>query len=309
LRILVVARRYHLAIAGFVASLVAVLVDGEIHKSSIIVVWSMLRALRSSFLPNWPDPRLPSWTARLVPVVVLMLSSAYKLPTWMFDRKMMNPTHIKFLDYHGGKSRKQLEPFVVGIDSPCPHVIHPGQTCVEHSATFWIDSFKRAFKALLPVYGAAILFAKERRWMSFLFNLLRSSAFLSTYCASAWMWACIFYRFRRPATLASSSFIFSRHLCRSSPNSVPPPTLDVCFHSSLTGLSCLIERPNRSIEMAWYEVTYVLDSLYIRAVAADIIKPNAFINMLVLALSVATLLHHHRHQPAFLMNWLLKVSI
>lgn len=208
MKVLTVARRYRLAVAGCVASLLATAVDGEIHKSSIIIFWAMLRALRSSFIPNWPDPRLPSWATRLVPVIVLMASSGYKLPTWQLDRKMMNSSHIKFLDYHGGKSRAQLAPFVLGIDSPCPHITHPGQGCLEHGYSFWLQSYRRALGALLPVYGAAILFAKRRNFLNFLFNLLRSSAFLSTYCTSAWLWSCLFYRFIRPVTL------FSTHIAR-----------------------------------------------------------------------------------------------
>lgn len=63
------------------------------------------------------------------------------------------------------------------------------------------------------------------------------------------------------------------------------------------------------MEMAWYEATYVVDSLYIRAVSAGYVKPHPGASILVLALSAATLLHHHKHQPAFLMNWLFKVSV
>ena len=60
---------------------------------------------------------------------------------------------------------------------------------------------------------------------------------------------------------------------------------------------------------AWYELTYVVDSLYMRAVAAKLITPHPLMNAGVLALAFAVLLHHHKHQPAFLMNWLLKVSV
>jgi hypothetical protein len=100
-------RRYHLAIGGGVATFVAIAVDGSVYNSSLLIFWLLVRALKSHYVPVWGDKGV---VARIVPTLILMLSSAYKLPTWNFDRKAMDYGQIKFLDYHGSRinRRRQL---------------------------------------------------------------------------------------------------------------------------------------------------------------------------------------------------------
>jgi hypothetical protein len=87
-----------LAIGGAIGTFVALAVDGSVYHSSLLMFWLVIRALRSHYVPVWGDK---GFIARLVPTLLLMFSSGYKLPTWNFDRKAMDAGQIKFLDYHG----------------------------------------------------------------------------------------------------------------------------------------------------------------------------------------------------------------
>jgi hypothetical protein len=83
-------RKYHLGIAGGIGGLLAVLVDGNLHKSSIVLFWCLVRASRT-FLPEVPYGS----------VIMMCLTAGQILATWIARPKDVDPSYLKFLDLHG----------------------------------------------------------------------------------------------------------------------------------------------------------------------------------------------------------------
>eukprot|EP01129_Flabellula_baltica_P014618 TRINITY_DN7046_c0_g1_i1.p1 TRINITY_DN7046_c0_g1~~TRINITY_DN7046_c0_g1_i1.p1 ORF type:complete len:372 (+),score=38.67 TRINITY_DN7046_c0_g1_i1:58-1173(+) len=269
-------KKYHLWIAGFVSSLIAMVIDGDIHMSYIFLFWCFIRAARC-FVPHYEYGS----------VGVMMLSTTWILPTWIMMPNLLSPTYKRFLDIHGGRSQECYQQLRVFASENMCHALHPetGDTamgCATFLSNFFVRALRRAFKLYLPVHVITFLFSGKWRFDYLAENMFKSCLFLATYCTSAWTIACISQRI---ASMRPSHMY---------------------FYALFPGLSVLFERPKRRSELAAYVCTYALDSVYRTLISNKIIKESVLLNAVILAISAGTIVQYNDQQPAMLMKWLFK---
>lgn len=127
---------------------------------------------------------------------------------------------------------------------PCS-ILHGNQSCVGHFSSFLLQAYGRALPVYIPVYLIPALAIHQthlvRRPYSILgknlLGIVRSSLFLSVYCASEWGWTCLLFR------------IFNR--CN-----IPLLVLG----TFPTGLALLIEKKSRRIEISLYCLARAIES-------------------------------------------------
>jgi len=267
--------KYRLAIAGGLASVIALKIDNSLHASAIVVFWCLMRALRCI------APPMPYGST-----IVMCLASSQIIAAWIMSPGELSSTYVKFLNAHGGQSPKVMTSLqTIGYTFPC-EVVHPGISCTRHVPLFFTDGFLRATKVYTPLYLAFLLFSKNKSIIGLLKNIARSSAFLSAYCTISWLAACIFYRW----------------------TSLPVCRLCLLLHGWAGGLATLIERPSRRPELAVYCATYALESIYRYLRNNGWLPQMPFLGMLVMIFSFATIVHHINQQPAFLRNFLFRLK-
>jgi hypothetical protein len=106
--------------------------------------------------------------------------------------------------------------------------------CFEHVPHFFLQSIPRSLKVYVPVFILAFLFSNKRNLYYTIENILRSTAFLSTYTTLSWFSDCALTYFdRSPQT----QWKFMKH----------------CWIASF---ATAIERPGRQAELAAYCLTY-----------------------------------------------------
>eukprot|EP00850_Spirogloea_muscicola_P008936 SM000049S16707 [mRNA] locus=s49:261878:264222:+ [translate_table: standard] len=84
---------------------------------------------------------------------------------------------------------------------PC-ELLHAGQRCGPHFLAFLWPAFWRAIPVYLPVYLIPALLVHRRAVLyrplpilsKVVFGAARSSFFLGTFCASAWLWTCVVHQ-------------------------------------------------------------------------------------------------------------------
>ncbi|KAL6075939.1 hypothetical protein QOT17_003249 [Balamuthia mandrillaris] len=131
-------------------------------------------------------------------------------------------------------------------------------------------------------------------------NLMRSSAFLATYCTVAWASCYPYYTFL---------WWLNRHITTPSYRFVLRPTRGpTMFYCMIAGLAVLIEKPRRRSMLAAYCLTYALDSLYRGLLRHTTVRPSPLVAFVLMTFSAAVMVQHHRNQPAFLIKWLLGIS-
>jgi len=272
--------RLRRAICGGFGTLSAVLIDNS-FVNSILVMWTMLRALHSI----WPA----SLTMPHSTVISMCFSATQILTTWFMSPEDLNRQYRAMLNVHGGKSIEDcVSKFAPGTLVNSCAVSHPGQHCFPHFFTFFGAGMMRALKLYAPLYVLILLMSKPHSIKHAIINTIRSSAFLSLYCTLGWASIC-FRNWIAPNAFHTRASMYS--------------------HLWIAGLSTLIERPSRRTELAIYCATYALDSLYTRLGALKVLKKrDPILGSALLIFSVSVLLYYSR-APAVLIKWLLDMDV
>jgi len=266
--------KYTLGVAAFISALVAINIDGEIQSSITVVLWTIVRALRP-FVPE-------IWGGA---VIVMCLTAAQLLSTWLVCPWEHNVAYRNFLTYHGGIPKKQLELLTKHPIDTCS-IVHPGKKCADFITSFFFQSLPRSIRLYGPVYIITFLLSSSKNISRTIVGFIRSCLFLSLYCTSAWLSLCTFQRIRTEPI--SRFHIFS--------------------HAWIAGLAVILETASRRSELAAYCLTYTLESffIYLQRQGYSLMSPP--VNALLLAISAGVLLHHHDHQPKAAMHWLFKLG-
>lgn len=239
-------------------------------------------------------------------IFLMCLSSCQILSAYILKQDSLSPSYKLFLNKHGGKDLLILQgvkeiatglPFsnlegigkyykALGIDIkldphmkvPCS-IVHGNQSCSAHFLTFLIQAYKRALPVYLPVYLIPALIVHRKGLMQrpytilgkSVFGIARSSLFLSSYCASAWMWTCFLFR------------IFQR--CN-----IPM----VAMSTFPTGLALAIEKKSRRIEISLYCLARAIESFFTCIDDAGFLPQRLKIkraDVAVFSLSTAIIMH------------------
>ncbi|XP_021775266.1 uncharacterized protein LOC110739120 isoform X2 [Chenopodium quinoa] len=162
---------------------------------------------------------------------------------------------------------------------PCS-IVHGNQSCAAHVFTFLIQAYKRALPVYLPVYLVPALIVHRKDLLKRPYPILgksvigiaRSSLFLSSYCASAWMWTCILFRIFKKCNIPM-----------------------VAMGTSPAGLALAIEKKSRRIEISLYCLARAIESFF--TCMADIgYLPQSLVNIkradvVVFSFSTAIIMH------------------
>eukprot|EP01126_Amoeba_proteus_P064142 TRINITY_DN8940_c0_g1_i1.p1 TRINITY_DN8940_c0_g1~~TRINITY_DN8940_c0_g1_i1.p1 ORF type:complete len:335 (+),score=40.61 TRINITY_DN8940_c0_g1_i1:249-1253(+) len=165
--LIVYAKKYSFGVAAFICSVIALLIDGDLPNSTLLTIWVLSRAFRANI------PRIP-----FGPIMVMCLSTAHILPTFVFQPQELSPTYMKFLLTHGGKDQTVLQNLrELTPRNGCP-IIHPGESCRRHFFRFWVECYQRATKLYFPFYVVTLLLSSNfnlRSLYHFAVNMLRSA--------------------------------------------------------------------------------------------------------------------------------------
>lgn len=107
-------------------------------------------------------------------------------------------------------------------------------SCYAHVPHFFWESLPRSLKVYVPVFLLSFLFSNKRNVFYTIENILRSTAFLSTYCTLSWFSNCMYCKL----------------------DSSPQTQAKFMKHCWVAGIATLIERPSRQNELAAYCLTY-----------------------------------------------------
>eukprot|EP00475_Leptophrys_vorax_P026776 TRINITY_DN37_c0_g1_i2.p1 TRINITY_DN37_c0_g1~~TRINITY_DN37_c0_g1_i2.p1 ORF type:complete len:545 (-),score=119.88 TRINITY_DN37_c0_g1_i2:949-2583(-) len=233
---------------------------------------------------------------RLVPKLenadtwTMVIASAQVLWAWIYQPQALDPGYLRFLNHQGGMPRDIVDSFgglceyssAVGpqnllnigsfalsnerrIKSGSPalelmdlsltdrsslqplicQVVHPhDHYCFAFFVRYLIRAYKRALPVYVPVYliplvlfkSKTIISAPVKTFISTVMNVAQSSLFLSTYCGSAWYITCILRNYF--AGYNGGQFIG--------------------LASGLSGLSVLLEKKPRRIELALYVMSHAI---------------------------------------------------
>lgn len=146
--------------------------------------------------------------------------------------------------------------------------------------SFLIQAYKRALPVYLPVYLVPALIVHrqdllKRPYTIFgksTFGIARSSLFLSTYCASAWMWTCLLFRIFKTCNI---------------------PMLAIGTFQS--GLALAIEKKSRRIEISLYCLARAIESFFICMSDIRYLPPSLRrikrADVVIFSLSTAIIMH------------------
>mmetsp|Transcript_50709 Transcript_50709/g.127336 ORF Transcript_50709/g.127336 Transcript_50709/m.127336 type:complete len:467 (-) Transcript_50709:28-1428(-) len=261
--------------AAAIAALGAIQVDSTI-PSSIVVSWLSIRSIRP-YLPDVPYG----------PTIMMCLTGAHILSTWISKPDELHLSYKFFLDVHGGKSRaayRRLSQAPTFLQM----VVHPKtRNNYADLPKFWIAAFRRALKVYAPLYTAFFIFSKYRSVPNFAKNIVRSSCFLATYCSLAWFAGCWIldqriYNVGDRTTLAKLVWI--------------------------SGLATLIERASRRAELAAYCTTYSVDCIYRYLLKTGHVRPIHSIGTMLAAVALGLMFKNHKDQPVLLTRWILGIG-
>ncbi|KAL8167053.1 hypothetical protein V2J09_008552 [Rumex salicifolius] len=207
-------------------------------------------------------------------IFLMCLSSSQILSAYLLKPDSLSPSYKLFLNKHGGKDLMILQgvkeiatglPFsdLEGIEKyykalgvnikldphmkvPCS-IVHENQSCGVHFLTFLLQAYKRALPVYLPVYLIPALIVHRKGLMQrpytilgkSVFGIARSSLFLSSYCASAWMWTCFLFRIFKSCNIPM-----------------------VAMGTFPTGLALAIEKKSRRIEISLYCLARAIESFF-----------------------------------------------
>lgn len=266
-------QKYRLVIAGAVGSSVGILVDTSLSRSTVIVFWCLIRALRCY------TPDIPYGSSALMCFCASVILSAY-----LVDPHELDPGYIKFINRQSHRAPETVRALTKTDAQPC-ELIHPGKTCVEDKLALFPINLLTAVKIYIPLYLVFFAFSKKRNVAHLVLNIARSSMFLSTCAFFSWCIVCVLSKFQLPltrTTIASTLWI--------------------------SGLSALFERESRRKELATYSLTYAIESLYQRALSRNLLITHPLINWFFISMCCGVLLHNHHQQPSYVMRWFFKIS-
>lgn len=251
-------------------------------KNSVIVLWLLIRAIRYT---------LP-FSVPYGDVIVMCLSATQILSTWIRCPWEHAPSYWKFLNKHGGDvgpgKAIQLDPLFETsppISNGCS-IIHPGMDCYTHAVKFWIAGLKRAFPVYLPIHLFGLIFSQKRSLTYFLENMIRSTVFLSTYCTSAWLGACIWLNYVKSGVTKKNIYC-------------------VLW---IPGLAILFERPGRRKELAAYCLTHAFNTIWNYFKQRYGVKSRDWVSTFLLTLSLTVIFQYHQELPKFMTRHLFGIA-
>lgn len=292
-------KKYSHGTGGAIGAIAALSIDSGLSYSTF-VIWLAIRAIRcvseETFLEDW---------AKSIPffhTISMCLSAGQILSSWISGNKQLDAGYYRFLSVQGGRSTEfmQLIRSKTVVDPLTAFGFGFRDFC-----SFWPAGLLRAMKLYAPLYALVLVFSliqpknhtparMKTAFMNFFIHVLRSSVFLSTYCALAWTSFAI-WPFKR---------MYDR-------NNVPVTANTMKYHAWIAGLATLVERKDRRAELAAYCATYAIDSLWRRyTVRYPVLGPfwSDWIPKITLVMSCAVLLHYHNKQPNLVAKWLLGFS-
>ncbi|KAJ7567433.1 hypothetical protein O6H91_02G146800 [Diphasiastrum complanatum] len=304
--------RWRSLAAGAIAS-PSLMLTGHDTRHTSMAIYILIRAAVLAARCGIKSKRL-GWLCRPLEwkygdVFLMCLSSSQILSAWILKPDSLPSSYISFLNKHGGKDKcivegirklafregskfsvESIEQFYksqgvqIQLDPamkvPCT-IIHGNEQCLMHFLVFLGQAYLRSLPVYLPVYLAPALVVHRqglfRRPLTILAKTLigtaRSSLFLATYCASAWIWSCIIFRTAgtcSPALLATATFP--------------------------TGLTLMIEKKSRQMEIALYCLSRAIESSAICIADSgclhqyDIHVPNR-IDVVLFSFATAIIMH------------------
>jgi hypothetical protein len=264
-------------IAGVLSTLIAGRIDDTVSSNSVLLIWIMVRAVRSAIPFNIPYSSL----------LVMCLSTTQLLSTWIRAPYEHSDTYWTFLNVQGGQLERVLKAYWDCYDNMgalrlngCA-AIHPNSTCLPNALRFFRDGLFRALPVYIPVHLLSFLFSKKRSLERLAENIIRSCVFLSSYCTLAWFVSCLWFKVDGGVTRKRLlAFLW------------------------IPGFAVLFEPPSRRTELAAYCLTHALNSIWNHLKRKHKVTPSPLLAKLLLALTIGTLLHHNDQQPHFITKYL-----
>lgn len=262
-----------MAIAGGAAAWIGLKLDPSLLNSTL-AFWCLVRAARCLPWPKW----------KYGPTAIMCFSATQILSSWIAAPEDLPEGYLRFLDKQG-MINASMKKRLMGGELFC-HVTHPGRT---HFAYLW-GFFRKCLLLSLRIYVPLniIFFLATRKNMSGLQraveNIVRSTAFLTSYCTLAIATGCFLY--------SNFSIKMTRPIMMS--------------QAWVAGLATLIELPSRQSELAAYCLPFALETMYRYAQRMGWVVAKPWKTTTVIVLSVAALIHNLRKQPR-LLNWLFGV--
>jgi hypothetical protein len=211
---------------------------------------------------------------------------------------------------------------LAAVPHTCSHpcdIVHPGQGHLAHALLFALRGVPAAIPVYLPVYGVSAALVQRgnlvscfwfaasaassncsfiapqlkqplRVLMRSIFGIVRSSAFLSSYCAIAWLSCCT---------------VHNRAGCGASNVKMSRGSVLLCAFPA--GLATLIEKPSRRTELALFCTGHACQSLAHCAVAWGWVRPVKRMDVGLLMLSSSFIMHTFVHEPALFRSSFLNV--
>lgn len=292
-------RYYSQAIAGGVGASVALGIDRNLGYNTM-VIWFTIRAVRCLLEENV----LGRWIFMIphLPTVVMCLSAAQILSTWVRYPIELDPAYRRFLDTHGGRPRWVMKRFAAP-NTPAIFPLYmlrkPNNGAISDGFQFFFAGLRRAVKVYAPLYVASFtvsMFQTKNHTSlrlvkllkNLLVNILQSSVFLSAYCTIAWISWPVLFLFGRTFYNGATRVGLRRHVW-------------------MAGLATLLERKERRPELAAYCATYAIDTLWRRLERAYPICEHLqpLLSAILLIASCSIMLHHYNKQPALVTKWVL----
>ena len=182
-----------------------------------------------------------------------------------------------------------LEPVTEACNHPCD-LVHPGQGHLLHALRFAVLGVPAAIPVYVPVYAVSTALVQRgnllrqplRMLTRSTIGVLRSSAFLSSYCAIAWLSCCTVHN--------ASSCVHGRK--------TPMSRATVMLCSLPAGLATLIEKPSRRTELALFCTSHALQSAARCALMWNWVRPVRRPDIALLMLSSSYIMHTYRQEPA-----------
>lgn len=83
-----------------------------------------------------------------------------------------------------------------------------------------------------------------------------------------------------------------------------PPRWQVQLWGWISGLSVLLERPNRQAELAFFCSSHAINSLYNHAVRVGLVRPNQVVGVALLCVATGQIMKHNAERPGRTMHLL-----
>jgi hypothetical protein len=184
-----------------------------------------------------------------------------------------------------------LEAVTDACSHPCD-IVHPGQGHLLHAVRFAVLGVPAAIPVYVPVYAVSTALVQRgnllrqplRVLVRATIGVLRSSAFLSSYCALAWLSCCTVHNATPPCGNGGRKV----RLSRASVMLCPLPA----------GLATLIEKPSRRTELALFCTSHALQSAARCALMWGWVRPVRRADVALLMLSSGYIMHTYRAEPA-----------